>query len=353
MLGTAERPMEPTGRDVGPFRSVTTVRVHGGFEICTGRDDRERAVTILTMGPSAATDERLRDALSEVYEWSRAHPEPTDGEFAGTDLTGDQPWVASLDEPGKAGVRRLLDRLARVMQPPTPGHQTGTIPKITDEMLAAGGPVRDRTPGPAAPPHSTRPARPTPPPRPTGPAQPGPPPQPAPAGPRRTEQTGPVPMAPAQPTHQTGPLPRPQAQTHQTGQLPRPTPQAAQTHQTGQLPRPAQPAHPHQTGALPRPVPPAQTHQTGPLPRPGPYQTGQFPRVRADGRVQPAPPPPPLAPYQGPVYSAAPRPIAPNSAMPARRRPGSRTATVVLIVLIVAVAVVIGCSLTGYLLFLR
>jgi hypothetical protein len=77
MLGTAERPMEPTGRDVGPFRSVTTVRVHGGFEICTGRDERERAVTILTMGPSAATDEQLRGALAEVYEWARAHPEPT------------------------------------------------------------------------------------------------------------------------------------------------------------------------------------------------------------------------------------------------------------------------------------
>src|SRR5207248_1232471 len=137
VFAISERPMEPTGRDVGPFRNVTTVRVHGGFEICTGRDDEERPVTILTMGPSAATDERLRTALAEVYEWSVAHPKPEVGDFAAADLTADQPWVASLDEPGRVGVRKLLDRLARVVQQPTPGHHTGTIPKITDEMLAA------------------------------------------------------------------------------------------------------------------------------------------------------------------------------------------------------------------------
>ncbi|GAA4217159.1 hypothetical protein [Actinocatenispora rupis] len=289
-------PTEPTGRDVGPFRGVTTVRVHGAFEICRGADDEGRAVTILTMGPSAAEDRALRAVFTEAYEWARATG-PGPDEFVGAELTADQPWIASLDSPTAPGVRRLFDRLVSAVRPPAPGRHTGNIPKITDTgpipRVPAGPAPRSGPAGrPPGPPHGRPPVRA--------------------AGPH----TGQIPRIAEAPTAQH---PRVEPPTHHTGQLPRP-------HQTGQLPRT------HQTGQLPRTqqTGPLPTHQTGPLPT---HQTGQLPRIEPTGHR------PAMPPYQGPAYTAAPRPIAPANAAP-RRRPTSGGRVLPVVLVLVAVAAV-------------
>lgn len=370
--------MEPTGRDVGPFRGVTTVRVHGGFEICTGTDGDGRAVTVLTMGPSAAEDDALRGALADAYRWLSENPGPTDGEFVGVELEAEQPWVAAHDEPGNLGVRRMFERLVSSTRPPAPGHHTGRPPKITGGEQPASGPARrdaGRPPAasPPPPPQVASPPPPvvSPPPPPAGQA---PPPQPA-AGPPPLQNgipTGsfpPVPPPVNHPTHQTGPLPRtrpqpmgPPAQPvgpppgpHTTGNLPRLGPDGMPVRQPA-----GPPPGPHNTGNLPRLGPDGRPVQPSAPPPPGPHNTGNLPRLGPDGMPvrqaggQPyalPPPPAPMQPYQGPVYSAAPRPIAPSSAMPAgRSEERSRITVIVLIAAVVGLVVLVGCLLLGYLL---
>ncbi|MGA8115364.1 MAG: hypothetical protein WCA46_17000, partial [Actinocatenispora sp.] len=134
-------------RDIGPFIGVTTVRVHGGYEICRGRDEHGQRVTILTMGPSAAENASLRATLAEAYDWARATGGPGGTEFVGADLTGEQPWIASLDSSHPAGVRRLFDRLVKSIRPPAPGQHTGNLPRITDTGSIPR--VTDQPPGDA------------------------------------------------------------------------------------------------------------------------------------------------------------------------------------------------------------
>lgn len=297
-------PTEPTGRDVGPFRGVTTVRVHGAFEVCRGKDEQGRSVTILTMGPSAAEDPSLRATFTEAYEWARATG-PGPDEFVGAELTAEQPWIASLDSPTAPGVRRLFDRLVSAVRPPAPGRHTGSIPKITDTgpipRVPAGPPPRS-----GAPYRSGRP--PAAPPRPAA----------AHAGPH----TGQIPRIADAPT---GQLPRVEPPTHHTGQLPRPQ-------QTGQIPRPTQ-----QTGPLP-------THHTGQLPT---YQTGQLPRPEQPTGYRHAVPPMPA--YQGPAYTAAPRPIAPPPASAQPRRTGDGRALPIVLIIMVLAAIGVVALLAGIL----
>jgi hypothetical protein len=309
-------PTEPTGRDVGPFRGVTTVRVHGGFEVCRGKDEQGRSVTILTMGPSAAEDQSLRAVFTEAYEWARATG-PGPDEFVGAELTAEQPWIASLDSPTAPGVRRLFDRLVSAVRPPAPGRHTGNIPKVTDT-----GPIPRVPPGPprsGPPPRSSPPAR-------SGPAYRGvrppaaPPARPVPSGPH----TGQIPRIVDSPT---GQLPRVEPPTHHTGQLPR-------TQQTGQLPRT------QHTGPLP-------THQTGPLPT---HHTGQLPRVEPPTGYRQAVPPMPA--YQGPAYTAAPRPIAPPPASGLPRRTGDGRALPILLFIMVLAAIGVVALLVGILIAL-
>ncbi len=296
--GAAEPAEEPTsqrtrransaGRDVGPFRGVTTVRVHGGYEICRGKDDRTRRVTILTMGPSAAGDSTLRGTLGEAYEWARATGGPGAGEFLGADLTGEQPWIASLDGSGPAGVRRVFDRLVSSVRPPAPGQHTGSIPRITDTGPIPRVTDTGNVPRVGDQPPSGRPQQAH---RPSG----GPH-----AGSAPPEQAV---------RHPPTSLPPPPGPPHQAPHTAPPAPHQAarQEHRasgppTGQLPRIVEP--PPVVRAVPG-TPPTARAVSGPGPM-GQQRPGQ--------EMLPPPPPPPMPAYQGRAYTAAPRPIAPPGA---------------------------------------
>ncbi len=277
------------GRDVGPFRGVTTVRVHGGYEICRGKDDQNRRVTILTMGPSAASDSSLRATLGEVYEWARATGGPGAGEFLGADLTGEEPWIASLDGSGPAGVRRVFDRLVSSIRPPAPGQHTGSIPRITDtgsipRVTDTGSipRVTDQPPGDRTQ-QVHRPRSGGAPPEQPGRHRPPISVPPPPGAPHQAPHTPPPPPAPA-------PAPAP----HQT---PRREHRASGP-PTGQLPRIVEP--PPVVRAVPSTPPTARS-----VSAPAPMQQ------RPGQEMLPPPPPAPMPAYQGRAYTAAPRPIAP------------------------------------------
>lgn len=311
-------PPEPAGRNVGPFRGVTTVRVHGGYEICRGKDDTGRKVTILTMGPSAAKIPGLRDTLRDAYDQVRMTAAPGRDEFFGADLAADQPWIASLDGPGgTAGVRRLFDRLVSSVRPPAPGRHTGQIPRVTDAAPTPRTFDTGRLPRVGDTGQIPRVGD-------TGQL-----PQVGNTGQiPRVDNTGRVPGTAGTgrmpPTGTTGPIPRP----GDTGQLPR-------VGDTGQFPRVPPPARP--PAAVPPPAVPPRGPAVAPPPppqhRPPTDQTWQLrrisdPGVRPPGIASPPGPPPtareltrpPMPAYQGPVYTAAPRPIAlpPASGLPGR-----------------------------------
>ncbi|BCJ39075.1 hypothetical protein Athai_65780 [Actinocatenispora thailandica] len=341
--------MDPTGRDVGPFRGVTTVRVHGGFEICRGKDDDGRAVTILTMGPSAVHDDSLRGALTEAYQWARSHA-PAGEDFAGVELSGEQPWVASLDAPGTVGVRSVFDRLVSIVRPPAPGRHTGNIATRTDtgsipRVGSDGRPITADTGSIPRVGHDGRPLT----------ADTG-------SIPRATTDTGSIPRAGAMPPGSAPPpgsaappgyrTPAPAVGRH-TGQLPRivesPTnplpPVSGPARHTGQIPRVAA-AH---TGQQPR------VDHTGRPIEPAAH-TGQFPRIdvptHQTGQLRPPGRPvrelPPMPAYQGRPYTAAPRPIA---APHTRRVPvgGGRALPILLIIMALGAIGVLALLVAAYL----
>ncbi|MEV0839849.1 hypothetical protein AB0I55_09845 [Actinocatenispora sera] len=362
--------MEPTGRDVGPFRGVTTVRVHGGFEICRGQDEQGRAVTILTMGPSAVHDDSLRGALTEAYQWARSHA-PAGEEFAGVELSGEQPWVASLDAAGTIGVRSVFDRLVSTVRPPAPGRHTGNIPTRTDtgsipratdtgaipRVGPDGRPVHADTGaiprvGPdGRPVHADTGAIP----------RVGPDGRPAHADtgsiPRTTADTGSIPRAgramppaPGPPPGAAPPgyrAPAGPAGGRHTGQLPRvvesPTnplpPVSGPARHTGQFPRVAHTGQQPRVDHTGRPVEP--TARTGPLPT---HQTGQLRPPARPGRDLPA-----MPAYQGRPYTAAPRPIA--APYTARRVPvgGGRALPILLIIMALGAIGVLALLVAAYL----
>jgi hypothetical protein len=378
--------MEPTGRDVGPFRGVTTVRVHGGFEICRGKDEQGRAVTILTMGPSAVHDDSLRGALTEAYQWARAHA-PAGEEFAGVELSGEQPWVASIDAAGTIGVRSVFDRLVSTVRPPAPGRHTGNIPTRTDtgsipraadtgsiprvgpdgRPVSAGDPARRPLPadtgsmprvGPdGRPVHADTGSIPR-------VADTGSIPRVGPDGrpvhadtgsiPRTTADTGSIPRAGRAMPPASGPPPgaappgyRSPAGARHTGQLPRvvesPTnplpPVSGPARHTGQLPRVAHTGQQPRVDHTGRPVEP--TARTGPLPT---HQTGQLRPPARPGRELP-----PMPAYQGRPYTAAPRPIA--APYTARRVPvgGGRALPILLIIMALGAIGVLALLVAAYL----
>lgn len=295
------RPARTSGaRDIGPFLGVTTVRVHGGYEICRGRDEHGRRVTILTMGPSAAESTALRATFVEAYEWARATARGGAPEFVGADLTGATPWIASFDSVHPAGVRRLFDRLVSSIRPPAPGRHTGNLPRITD----TGGIPRSGAAEPRRAPSGRSPAggRPSADNVPTGqlPQVAGPPPGHGPSGPH------------------SGHLPR------ITGQPPGYGPSGPHS---GHLPRITEPAFDARGTAPHRP----------PTARPAGPPTGAFARPGPDVLI----PPPPMAEYQGRAYTAAPRPIAPprRSGMPALRTMGTGRALPVVLLVVGLIAV--------------
>jgi hypothetical protein len=333
---------------------VTTVRVHGGFEICRGQDEQGRAVTILTMGPSAVHDDSLRGALTEAYQWARSHA-PAGAEFAGVELSGEQPWVASIDAAGTIGVRSVFDRLVSTVRPPAPGRHTGNIPTRSDtgsipratdtgsipRVGPDGRPVHTDTGsiprlGPDGRPAHTD----------TG------------SLPRATADTGSIPrgvraMPPASvpPPGAVPPGYRPPdaampAGNRHTGQLPRvvesPTnplpPVSGPARHTGQLPRIAHTGQQPRVDHTGRPV--EATARTGPLPT---HQTGQL-RPARPGRDLP-----PMPAYQGRPSTAAPRPIA--APYTARRVPvgGGRALPILLIIMALGAIGVLALLVAAYL----
>lgn len=293
---------EPPGRDVGPFHGVTTLRVHGGYEICRGTDDEGRQVTILTMGPSAAESQPLRDTLIEAYDYVRRAGTPQRETFLDADLHAEQPWIVSLDGPGgSAGVRRLFDRLVRSVRPPAPGRQTGTLPRAADSGQIP-----------------------------------------------RVSDTGQIPrVTDRDPRH-------PQAGQAAGGHPPAyPATRGGQPGHPG-MPPPHRPPNngPH-TGQIPRVVdqPGAGLRaptRAQPGPPQGPPTAGPPPVARELATA-----PPPMPAYQGRLYTAAPRPIAPPPASALPAHPGPAGHGPLPIVLVALGVIVLGALVLLVVLYLE